>query len=57
MIRAERDLDLGDLMILFLAGTLEGLRDRLAKDGFEAAADLIADLVDVTDDYLTHPRE
>lgn len=46
--------DLGDLVIVLLASTLAGLRDRLAQDGYEPAADLVADLVEVTDDYLTH---
>ena len=45
--------DLGDLVIVLLASTLAGLRDRLAEDGFEPAADLVADLVEVADDYLT----
>ena len=45
--------DLGDLVVVLLAGTLAGLRDRLAQDGFEPAADLVADLVGITDDYLT----
>ena len=49
-----RTADLGDLVIVLLASTLAGLRDRLAADGFESAADLVADLVEVTDDYLTH---
>ena len=46
--------DLGDLVIVLLAGTLAGLRDRLIHDGFGRASDLVADLVDVTDDYLTN---
>ena len=46
--------DLGDLVVVLLASTLAGLRDRLAEDGFEPAADLVADLVEVADDYLTH---
>ena len=46
--------DLGDLVVVLLASTLAGLRDRLADDGFEPAADLVADLVEVADDYLTH---
>jgi hypothetical protein len=50
---APREPDLGDLVIVLLAGTLAGLRDRLAADGFEQAADLVADLVEVADDYLT----
>jgi hypothetical protein len=45
--------DLGDLVVLLLAGTLAGLRDRLADDGFLRASDLVADLVDIADDYLT----
>ena len=45
--------DLGDLIIVLLAGTLAGLRDRLESDGFEPAAELVADLVEITDDYLT----
>jgi hypothetical protein len=45
--------DLGDLVILLLAGTLSGLRDRLHTDGYERAADLVADLVEIADDYVT----
>jgi hypothetical protein len=45
--------DLGDLVVILLAGTLAGLRDRLDSDGFSPAAELVADLVDITDDYLT----
>ena len=45
--------DLGDLIVILLAGTLAGLRDRLDSDGFSPAAELVADLVDITDDYLT----
>ncbi|MDQ3982242.1 MAG: hypothetical protein M3271_06125 [Actinomycetota bacterium] len=45
--------DLGDLVVVLLAGTLAGLRDRLAQDGFDPAAELVADLVEITDDYLT----
>lgn len=44
--------DLGDLVIALLAGTLAGLRDRLCADGFDTAAELVADLVEATDDYL-----
>ena len=49
-----RSADLGDLVVVLLASTLAALRDRLAEDGFEPAADLVADLVEVADDYLTH---
>ena len=45
--------DLGDLIVILLAGTLAGLRDRLEDDGFEPAAELVSDLVEITDDYLT----
>lgn len=47
------DPDLGDLVVVLLASTLAGLRDRLAQDGFECAAELVADLVEIADDYLT----
>lgn len=45
--------DLGDLVVVLLAGTLAGLRDRLHDDGFVAAAELVGDLVDLADDYVT----
>ncbi len=45
--------NLGDLMVVLLASTLAGLRDRLAEDGYFDAADLVADLVEVADDYIT----
>ena len=45
--------DLGDLVVVLLAGTLAGLRDRLDSDGFTPAAELVADLVEMTDVYLT----
>ena len=49
----ERAPELGDLVVVLLASTLAGLRDRLADDGYDLAADLVADLVDVADGYLT----
>ena len=52
--QVSRTPDLGDLVIVLLASTLAGLRDRLAEDGFDPAAELVADLVEVADDYLTH---
>lgn len=52
-MKADPRPDLGDLMIVMLAGTLAGVRDRLRSDGFEAASDLVAILVDIADDYLT----
>lgn len=50
--------DLGDIVVLLLAGTLAGLRDRLTSDGFVRAAELVGDLVEITDHYLTevHPE-
>jgi hypothetical protein len=44
---------MGDLIVVFLASTLAGLRDRLEQDGFESAAELVSDLVEIADDYLT----
>jgi hypothetical protein len=51
----ERDqrVDLGDFIVVLLANLLAGLRDRLVGDGFAGAAELVADLVEVTDDYLS----
>lgn len=50
---AEAGPDLGDLIVVLLAGTLAGLRDRLDCDGFTPAAELVGDLVEIVDDYLT----
>ena len=44
--------DLGDLVIVLLASTLAGLRDRLAGDGFANASELVAELTDRCDAYL-----
>ena len=52
MSDADRCPDLGDIVILFLAGTLSGLRDRLEADGFERAAGVVEDLVEGADRYL-----
>lgn len=49
----DREPDLGDLVVVLLASTMAGLRDRLVADGFEPAAELVADLVEIADDYLT----
>lgn len=49
---AERQPDLGDLVVVLLAGTLAGLRDRLESDGFDDAAVLTADLVAKCNVYL-----
>jgi len=45
---------LGDLVLTLLAGTLSALRDRLAHDGHVDHAGVVADLVDVVDDYMAH---
>jgi hypothetical protein len=50
--RPEDAPDLGDLVVVLVASSLAGLRDRLADDGFASAADLVADLVEAADDYL-----
>lgn len=44
--------DLGDLIIVLLAGTLVGLRDRLLQDGYRVAADVVAELAELADDYV-----
>jgi hypothetical protein len=44
--------DLGDFIVVLLAGTLAGLRDRLYKEGYAAAGDLVEDLIGVADSYL-----
>jgi hypothetical protein len=49
--------DLGDLVVVLLASSLAGLRDKLAEDGYLPAADLVADLVVIADEYLTHVPE
>lgn len=48
--------DLGDVVVMLLAATLAGLRDRLAADGFMRSAELVAELVDVADLYLVDPN-
>ena len=44
--------DLGDIVVVLLASSLAGLRDRLHCDGFHDSAELVADLVEAADDYL-----
>ena len=44
--------DLGDLVLVLLAGTLAGLRDRLERDGFSEASAFVADLTTRCDTYL-----
>ena len=43
---------MGDLVLTLLAGTLSALRDRLFQDGFVEHGEVVADLVDVVDDYM-----
>ena len=45
--------DLGDLVIVLLAGTLAGLRDRLQGDGFEKASEFVSELTKRCDSYLS----
>ena len=51
----EPGAELGELVLVLLAGTLQGLSDRLQSDGYEGAAELVSDLVEVVDDYLDRP--
>lgn len=44
--------DLSDLVIVLLASTLAGLRDRLADDDFDRASELAAELTERCDAYL-----
>ena len=51
-MRTHTTPDLGDLVIVLLAGTLAGLRDRLEYDGFAPASELVAELTERCDTYL-----
>lgn len=44
--------DLGDLVIVLLASTLAGLRDRLDDDGFSKASEFVAELTLRCDRWL-----
>lgn len=50
--RTDDGPDLGDLVIVLLASTLSGLRDRLESDGFPKAAQCVADTGAIADRYL-----
>jgi hypothetical protein len=52
-VTAEGAPDLGDLVLVLLASTLAGLRDRLLEDGFESSGEVVADLVELLDDYIS----
>lgn len=45
--------DLGELVIVLLASTLAGHRDRLDGDGFSSASELVACLTESCDTYLS----
>jgi hypothetical protein len=49
---AKGEPDFGDLVVVLLAGTLAGLRDRLKTDGFGKASELVADLTTSCDRYV-----
>lgn len=44
--------DLGVLVIVLLASTLAGLKDRLDDDGFPSASEFVAELTERCDIYL-----
>jgi hypothetical protein len=48
--------DLGDLVIVLLASTLAGLRDRLEMDGFDEASKFVAGLTERCDSFLTEVK-
>ena len=49
---SDRTPDLGDLIVVLLAGTLVGLRDRLISDGYPDAAEVVGELAELADDYV-----
>jgi hypothetical protein len=51
-MKKDHSADLGDLVIVLLASTLAGLRDRLAEDHFTKASELAAELTVRCDAYL-----
>ena len=51
-MKTDPTADLGDLVIVLLASTLAGLRDRLTDDNFTQASELVAELTDRCDTYL-----
>lgn len=50
--RSEGEVNLGDIVVVLLASSLAGLHERLRADGYADAASLVADLVEMADDYL-----
>lgn len=51
-MKTRNEPDLGDLVIVLLAGTLAGLRDRLESDGFDNASALVNELTSQCDRYV-----
>jgi hypothetical protein len=51
-----REPNLGDLVIVLLASTLAGLRDRLETDGYKEASEFVGTLTEQADDYLAVAR-
>ena len=49
----EHTPDLGDIVIVLLASTLAGVRDRLEADGLTNASELVADLTARCDAWLS----
>ena len=43
---------MGDLVMVLLSCTLASLRDRLCAEGYDQPARVVADLVEITNDYL-----
>ena len=43
---------MGELIMVLLACTLANLRDRLYADGYDQVGGVVADLVEITNDYL-----
>ncbi len=43
---------MGELIMVLLACTLANLRDRLCTDGYDQESAVVADLVEITNDYL-----
>ena len=46
------ETDLGDIIVALLGGIIAGLADKLEATGFVAAAEVMTDLTEITDDYL-----
>ncbi len=51
-MRTRAEPNLGDLVIILLASTLAGLRDRLGDDGFPDGSAFVGELTERCDTYL-----